>query len=275
MAKQKTPGKAPAPKAKSRRTASPLSDTAKAAAAKQDLKLEANDDVEALVEVSEIIELPASVVKSKYESNANTNAFTDAEKTKLAGLTQNTDTQLTDAEVETAYNNRVAAATQAEAETGTLAAIRRWSPLRIAQAIAALGGGGGGGVSRSVDTPAAVVNASIKAVRLGGAEVTFGGTAADGYDVGLLADTEVTQLDFVGDSTTANGAGDLVIAVDNSANGYDRRFNFGFFRADNGQEIDNQALGIIPAQVFAGNVNTITIPNIGGNFPNGVVVQMR
>lgn len=45
------------------------------------------------------------------------------------------------------------AASQAEAEAGTEAAIRKWSPLRIAQAIAALAPGGGGDVA--ADTHAA------------------------------------------------------------------------------------------------------------------------
>lgn len=46
----------------------------------------------------------------------------------------------TNAEIETAYNAQVAAASQAEAEAGTEAAVRRFSPLRIAQAIAAQSG---------------------------------------------------------------------------------------------------------------------------------------
>ncbi|HUU35273.1 MAG TPA: hypothetical protein VMW48_14510, partial [Vicinamibacterales bacterium] len=47
-----------------------------------------------------------------------------------------------DAEIETAYNAQVAAASQVEMEAGTETAIRRMSPLRVAQAIAALAGGG-------------------------------------------------------------------------------------------------------------------------------------
>jgi len=46
----------------------------------------------------------------------------------------------TPAEIEAGYNSQVPAASQAEMETGTEAAIRRVSPLRVAQAIAALGG---------------------------------------------------------------------------------------------------------------------------------------
>ena len=49
----------------------------------------------------------------------------------------------TDAEIEAAYNNQVAAASQAEMEAGTETAIRRMSPQRVAQAIAAQAGSGG------------------------------------------------------------------------------------------------------------------------------------
>ena len=42
----------------------------------------------------------AAALKATYESNANTNAYTDAEKTKLAGISG-----LSDAEIKTAYEN--------------------------------------------------------------------------------------------------------------------------------------------------------------------------
>lgn len=47
-----------------------------------------------------------------------------------------------DGEIETAYNNQVAVASQAEAEAGTATAVRRWTPERVKQAIAALATGG-------------------------------------------------------------------------------------------------------------------------------------
>lgn len=71
-------------------------------------------------------------IKTAYEGEADTNAFTDAEKTKLSGIA-------TGAQV-----NR-ALASQAEAEAGT-ENTKGMTPLRTAQAIAALGGGGGGGL---------------------------------------------------------------------------------------------------------------------------------
>jgi microcystin-dependent protein len=117
--------------------------------------------------------LSAAAIKTLYESNSNTNEYDDAEQTKLAGIetsatadqtgaeiktayeaeanayTDTKDTKLSgietsatadqsDAEIETAYNNQVAVVSQAAAEAGTSTTAERWSPLRIAQAIAAL-----------------------------------------------------------------------------------------------------------------------------------------
>lgn len=46
-----------------------------------------------------------------------------------------TDTQLSDAEVETAYNNIISVIAQLEAETGTSTTVRRWTAERVRQAI--------------------------------------------------------------------------------------------------------------------------------------------
>ena len=64
--------------------------------------------------------------------------------------THTVDTNLTDAEVETAYNNRVSAMSQAEAEAGVDATIKRVTAERIKQAIDALGGGTGNTFARVV-----------------------------------------------------------------------------------------------------------------------------
>lgn len=60
---------------------------------------------------------------------------------KLDGIENNATSDQTNAEIEIAYNAQVAAASQAEAEAGTEAAVRRFSPLRIKQAIDALASG--------------------------------------------------------------------------------------------------------------------------------------
>jgi len=59
----------------------------------------------------------------------------------------------TDAEIETAYNNQVDEVSQAEAEAGTSTTVRRWTALRVAQAIDALAPGGSGTLTAAdIDT---------------------------------------------------------------------------------------------------------------------------
>lgn len=61
--------------------------------------------------------------------------YTTAEKTKLAGIETGATADQSDVEIETAYNNQVAVATQAEAEAGTGTSVRRWTPQRVKQAV--------------------------------------------------------------------------------------------------------------------------------------------
>ena len=74
-----------------------------------------------------------------------------ADTTNVHGHEDGATADQTDAEIETAYNNQVAAASTVEAAAGTETAIRRWSPERIADAIAALGGGGGNEIELRYD----------------------------------------------------------------------------------------------------------------------------
>jgi len=105
----------------------------------------------------------ATEIKTAYEGNADTNVLTDAEKT-LLGNTSGTNTGdqtlptaladlsadathrlVTDTEKST-WNGKqdaLPAASQAEMEAGTETAVRSMSPLRVKQAIDALGGSGG------------------------------------------------------------------------------------------------------------------------------------
>jgi len=78
-----------------------------------------------------------------------TNAFSDADESKLDGIEASATADQTDTEIETAYNNQVSVVSQAEAEAGTATTVRRWTAQRIKQAIAALGGGGGGFIAET------------------------------------------------------------------------------------------------------------------------------
>jgi hypothetical protein len=83
-----------------------------------------------------------SEIKTAYETNADTNAFTDTEKTKLSGIEASATEDQTASEIESNYNAQVAVVTQLIAEAGTDTVVRRWTAQRVAQAIAALGGSG-------------------------------------------------------------------------------------------------------------------------------------
>jgi len=78
------------------------------------------DGVEAGAQAN--VAMTGADIKTAYEAEADTNAFTDADKTKLDGL-----------------DGTLPIATQAEAEAGTNNT-QVMTPLRVAQAIAALGG---------------------------------------------------------------------------------------------------------------------------------------
>ena len=80
-------------------------------------------------------------VKAGYEANANTNAFTDSEESKLSAIEAGATTDQTDAEIETAYNNQVPLITQAEIEAGTDTNPKRFTAERVKQAIAVLASG--------------------------------------------------------------------------------------------------------------------------------------
>ncbi len=65
----------------------------------------------------------AADVKTTYESNLNTNAFTDAEKSKLSGVESGAEVNPTDAEIKTAYENNANTNAFTDAEQTKLAGI--------------------------------------------------------------------------------------------------------------------------------------------------------
>lgn len=67
-----------------------------------------------------------------------TASFTTAQETKLSNIETSATADQSDSEIETAYNNQVSVVGQAEAEAGASSTVRRWTALRVAQAIAAL-----------------------------------------------------------------------------------------------------------------------------------------
>jgi len=153
--------------------------------------------------------------------------MTDAQETKLDSVESGATADQSAGEIETAYNSQVAAASQAEMEAGTESAIRRMSPLRVAQAISALGGGGASdhgaltGLSdddhtqylRTDSTRASTGIQELKGLNLTDAtELTISSgaiTVTQGYHtVDTESDAASDDLDTI---TAAKGQGDIII----------------------------------------------------------------
>ena len=93
------------------------------------------------------------------DDSSTANKFmTVSERNKLNNIETAATADQTDAEIETAYNNRVNVVSQVEAETGTSTTPRRWTAQRVAQAIAALASGSSSVTSVNSKIGAVVIN---------------------------------------------------------------------------------------------------------------------
>lgn len=147
-------------------------------------------------------------VKIKYESNPDTNAFTDADEAKLAGI-------------EDGAQVNAAAVSQAEAEAGTGTSLHSWTVQRVWQAIAAWWAASAMKTKLDGIAAGATVN-SADATLLARANHTGTQTASTISDL-----TEVTQ-DMVGTMIVAgtnvsvvydDGAGTLTISAGGGGSG--------------------------------------------------------
>ncbi len=91
---------------------------------------------------SYIVSVDGTVDGVAFKENDRVIAITDNASTSTYAANwfhaDYTDVYQTDAEIETAYNNQVGIVSQAAAEAGTSTTAERWTPQRVAQAIAAL-----------------------------------------------------------------------------------------------------------------------------------------
>ena len=96
----------------------------------------------------------------------------------------------------------------------------------------------------------------------------FSGDAASGYDYNL-SNGDFKKMEFTGSSTTSNAAGELVIRfVFPPSEG--QFLQYQLYDLTNNQKVDVHLTGNVAKQeITGGNTTTLTIPNIGGNYPNG------
>lgn len=220
-----------------------------------------------------VIELTGAVVKNLYEGEANTNAYTDAEKSKLAGIAAGAQVNRTAAEVATAYASEVPQVTPAERVAGTQTDLRTFSPLDIVEIVEEHApASGGSGPTHTVLTSG---NFSAGVLHSGPAP-TASGNATDGYTVTAPSGCHVHLIDVQANGGSPGGTvqadGTQRIIYDNSANGYDRCFVLAVFDGANNTEFRDAS--VLPTEVISGNVTTLDVPNVGGNF-GAVTLKLR
>lgn len=150
---------------------------------------------------------------------------------------------LTDAEIETAYNNQVPIVSQAEAEAGTVTAARRWTPARVKQAIEALATSVGGKPSRVTLTGATGIVATVS--YWGVSAPTISGSAGN-YNINCPASSVLNSATLIAavSSQATNSNQIAVTFTDIDGNNY---FSTAQPTAtdNNGQKlVDLQAIGI-------------------------------
>jgi len=101
------------------------------------------------------------------------------------------------------------------------------------------------------------------------------GNATSGYTITIQTAEHGAQVDFIGDSSTANASGELVLIINNGLDNYGYYYNIDMYDLANNQMVDIFTTGNVPEQVRTGTSTTITIPNISGNYPSGFRVQLR
>jgi hypothetical protein len=102
-----------------------------------------NDDAKFVVSAGGGGTMTGAAIKVAYEGEPDTNAFTDAEKAKLAGVEAGATADQTDQEIVTAYNAVVAQVTGPEITAGTATTVRRFSPKDVTDMVLAHAPAGG------------------------------------------------------------------------------------------------------------------------------------
>ena len=268
-------------------------------------------------------------IKTAYENNANTNEFSDAEQTKLAGITnvgsgqiitaaERTALAAAEANVNADWNavtgdaeilNKPTTITPAQASalaaaTTDIAAIETAQTAQdtaIALNTAKVSAGGSIDVHSDVDTttaaPAAnqvlawddatsmwlpttisaastsygveelaIANSNFMVEYIGDAP-TLTNPSAGVHNIVVPLDTLINSIEFEGNNANIDGSGNVVIVIDNSANGRNKRFNTVVIPALGGNQ--NRTTDANEVISVAGNVTTISVPSLGGLGTNG------
>jgi hypothetical protein len=135
-------------------------------------------------------------------------------------------------------------------------------------------GGGGSSLVRITDSGnLGLFSYSVR--RYGNSAISVTNPSSGEYLFVVPANSETIWYNLKGDSSTVNGVGEIIIKVDNSANGFDYEFIVSLDDEGAEQFPNMFSRGHIISETNINNITTITIPNIGGNYPNGFTLKLR
>jgi hypothetical protein len=115
---------------------------------------------------------------------------------------------------------------------------------------------------------------TVEAGRLGGSPSALSNPAPGEYTLAAQAGAHLSTLTVYGNNTTLNASQEMTLRVDNSANGFGRRFLVQLYSAA-GALIDQQLTATVHTQSVSGNITTITIPGLNGFGSAGFYVELR
>mgnify|MGYP001205308260 CR=1 FL=1 len=228
------------------------------------------------------------VIKTTYESEANTNAFTDAEKAKLGGIAAGATVNATDAQLRdrATHTGQDPWSAIANADATVRSIVEQFlkaganvtltpSGDGLSLTIAATGGGSAGvevrdeGVSAGTATALNFVGAGVSSSVTGGVgTVTIPGGVIIRED-GVQEGTGVGTLDFTGagvDVGVSGGVATVTIASGGSGAGYT-----GVVAASGALTLTAGDAGAV-VRVTGGTAKTITLPDAFGRFGDEVTI---
>lgn len=111
--------------------------------------------------------------------------------------------------------------------------------------------------------------------RYGGSATVITNPTAGQYTYTIAESAYPITIDFEGQTTSLNGANELVLVIDNTANARARIFSVQLISKSGNSQVNPFATGTNYTQSVSGYITTITLPNMNGFGVTGYKVMLR